>query len=143
MDEQERNTVIFDRPVDDPEPEKAKTVEITYIDADPEPDQEPAKALGLDYSYVAADDQPSHAAPAEPTHSKKDNKEKTMLSEEEIKLLKSMIESHMGQWNKDYDGNEILPKPKSKYQRFVHLCDLLSSKKFLDIKFDSENNIIS
>ena len=71
-----------------------------------------------------------------------DNKDKTKLTEEEIKLLESMISSHMGQWNKDFDGNEVLPKPETKYQRIVHLCDLLSSKKFLDIRFDKDNNII-
>ena len=70
-----------------------------------------------------------------------DNKDKLTLTDEEIDLLKSMISSHMGQWNKDYDGNEILPKPETKYQRIVHLCDLLSCKKFLDIKFDSNNDI--
>ena len=52
-----------------------------------------------------------------------------------------MISSHMGQWNKDFDGNEVLPKPQTKYERIVHLCDLLSSKKFLDVKFDDKNNI--
>lgn len=65
------------------------------------------------------------------------------LTETEIKLLCSMIETHMGEWNKDYNGNEVLEKPKTKYQKFVHLCDLLSSKKFLEIKFDNNNEIIS
>ena len=45
----------------------------------------------------------------------------------------------MGPWNTDYDGNEILPKPKTKYENFVHMCDFLSSKKFLDVKFDNNN----
>lgn len=73
----------------------------------------------------------------------KDNKDKTNLTDEEVSLVCSMIESHMGQWNTDYEGNELLPKPKSKYQRFVHLCDYLSAKKFIDIKFDENNNIIN
>ena len=30
---------------------------------------------------------------------------------------------------------EILPKPKNKYQSFVHMCDYLSSKKFLNVNF--------
>lgn len=72
----------------------------------------------------------------------KENKKNTELKEEEIKLLCSMIETHMGEWTTDYSGKEVLKKPKTKYQRIVHLCDLLSSKKFLDIKFDNENNII-
>lgn len=72
----------------------------------------------------------------------KDNTSKTSLNEDEINLLCSMINSHMGEWNKDYDGNEILEKPKSKYERFVHMCDYLSSQKFLEIKFDENNNLI-
>ena len=72
----------------------------------------------------------------------KDNASKTSLKENEINLLCSMINSHMGEWNKDYDGNEILEKPKTKYERFVHMCDYLSSQKFLEIKFDENNNII-
>ena len=72
----------------------------------------------------------------------KDNKDKIKLTSEEINLLCSVIETHMGQWNKDYEGNEIMEKPTTKYQRFVHLCDLLSSKKFLDVKFDENNNIL-
>lgn len=71
-----------------------------------------------------------------------ENKDKTSLNKKQVDLLVSMISSHMGEWNKDYDGNEILPKPETKYQRIVHLCDLLSSKKFLDVKFDKDNNII-
>ena len=72
----------------------------------------------------------------------KDNAKQTELNEKEIGLLCQMVETHMGEWTKDYDGNDVLEKPKNKYQRFVHLCDLLSSKKFLEIKFDSNNNII-
>ena len=49
----------------------------------------------------------------------------------------------MGEFNKDYKGNVILPLPKTKEQRFVHMCDDLTSKKFLDIKFDENNNVIS
>ena len=64
-----------------------------------------------------------------------ENKDKTNLKEEEIKFMKSVIESHMGEWNKDFKGKEVLPLPLTKEQRFVHLCDFLSSRKFLDIKF--------
>ncbi len=70
------------------------------------------------------------------------NKDKTNLSEAEIDLVCSMIETHMGEWTKDYNGNEVLVAPKNKYQKFVHMCDLLSSKKFLDIKFDENNDIV-
>lgn len=63
------------------------------------------------------------------------------LTEHEIKALTNMISTHMGPWTKDYQGNEILKKPSNKYQRFVHMCDFLASKKFLEVPFD-KNEII-
>lgn len=65
-----------------------------------------------------------------------ENRSKLSLNDGEVDLLTRVISSHMGIWNKDYNGNEVLPIPKDKYQRFVHLCDYLSSKKFIDVKFD-------
>jgi len=66
----------------------------------------------------------------------KENKNSLKLSEEEIDILCKMISSHMGPWNTDYNGNEVLPVPKTAIQRFVHMCDYLASKKFLDVEFD-------
>lgn len=70
------------------------------------------------------------------------NKDKTELTEEEVKLIKRVISSHMGQWNTSNYSRVELPKPNDKYEFFVHMCDYLSSKKFLDVKFDEDNNII-
>lgn len=72
-----------------------------------------------------------------------DNKASLSFTDSEIEFLKDVIASHMGIWNKDFNGNEVLPIPKTKYQNFVHMCDYLSSKKFLDVKFDENNNILS
>ncbi len=63
------------------------------------------------------------------------------LTGHEIKALTNMISTHMGPWTKDYQGNEILKKPSNKYQRFVHMCDFLASKKFLEVPFD-KNEIV-
>lgn len=65
-----------------------------------------------------------------------ENKDKLSLSEEEISLLTRVISSHMGIWNKDFNDNEVLPKPCDKYQRFVHMCDYLASKKFINVNFN-------
>ncbi len=52
--------------------------------------------------------------------------------------LSNLIISHMGQWNTDWkNGQEILPKPESKIQAFVHLCDYLASRKFLEFNFEA------
>lgn len=72
----------------------------------------------------------------------KDNASDLKLTEEDLNLVCSMIESHMGEFNKDYKGNTILPLPNNKYQKFVHMCDFLASKKFLDIRFDENDNIV-
>ena len=65
----------------------------------------------------------------------KSNKEKLKLSDEQIDFIYKCIASHMGEWNTDYNGNPILPKPKTKYEKFVHMCDYIASKKFLNIEF--------
>lgn len=47
-----------------------------------------------------------------------------------------MIASHMGQWNTGWNGEgEILPKPKTAAQKFVHMCDYLASRKWLNVDF--------
>ena len=71
----------------------------------------------------------------------KNNKDKLEFTDDEINLLYDMTSCHMGEFNTDFKGNEVLPLPKTKYARFVNMCDLLSSKKFLNIHFDSNNNI--
>ena len=48
----------------------------------------------------------------------------------------------MGPWNTNYKGNEVLPKPKTKYENFVHMCDYLASRKYLNIKFDNNDDIM-
>jgi len=51
--------------------------------------------------------------------------------------IRDLIETHMGQWNKDYKTHEeILPLPITRMQKFVHLCDYLASRRFLDVDFD-------
>lgn len=72
----------------------------------------------------------------------RENKEKLTLTDSEIDFITNVISAHMGPWTTDYRGNEVLPKPANKYQRFVHMCDFLASRKFLDIKFDN-NDIIN
>lgn len=64
------------------------------------------------------------------------------LSSEDAAFISDSIKTHMGNWTTDYQGNEILEKPKSKYQNFVHMCDFLASRKCLLLEFDDNNNII-
>ena len=70
-----------------------------------------------------------------------DCEENLGLEVEEIEFLGDVIKTHMGVWTTDYNGNEILEKPKTKYQNFVHMCDYLASRKCILVPFDEENKI--
>ena len=60
---------------------------------------------------------------------------KEIYNSDICKTIKRAIETHMGNYNKDRQGNEILPKPQTELEKFVHLCDYLSSRKFINIDF--------
>ena len=68
-----------------------------------------------------------------------DNKDKLTLNDTEIKLITNMISSHMGPWNTNNYSDVVLPKPSNKYQRFVHMCDFLASRKFLNVNFENDD----
>ena len=66
-----------------------------------------------------------------------ENKDKLSLEVDDIRKMCSMIESHMGEWTYDsYNQKEVLPKPRTAEQRFVHMCDFLASRKFLSVNFE-------
>ena len=71
----------------------------------------------------------------------KENKDKLTLTDEEIDFIVRVTASHMGEWNTNSYSNVVLPLPKDKFQRFVHMCDFLSSRKFLDVKFENDDII--
>ena len=66
-----------------------------------------------------------------------ESKDELELSDKEIDFVCNCIKTHMGPWTTNYKGEEVLEPPTDKYQRFVHMCDYLASRKFLDIKFDN------
>ena len=70
-----------------------------------------------------------------------DNEEAFDLEMEEIEFVCDVIKTHMGPWTTDYNGMEVLEKPKTKYQNFVHMCDFLASRKVLLVPFDENNNV--
>ena len=70
-----------------------------------------------------------------------EHKEEIGLNEEDAKFMQDVIKTHMGNWTTDYNGNEVLEPPKTKYQNFVHMCDYLASRKCLLVPFDEEDKI--
>ena len=73
----------------------------------------------------------------------KENKKELELNDDQIEFVTSVIETHMGPWTKNYKGEEVLSPPKTKEQKFVHMCDYLASRKFLEVNFDKDDNIIN
>lgn len=74
--------------------------------------------------------------------------EKTLegsLMMDDAEEIARLISTHMGQWcepgrwNK-YDDRAVLPKPQTDDEFFVHMCDYLASRKFLEVKgvYDEE-----
>lgn len=67
----------------------------------------------------------------------------TMKIEEQLPseccaAMLSAISSHMGEFNTDYRTHEeILPKPVTQMDKFVHQCDYLASRKYLEVNFDA------
>lgn len=48
-------------------------------------------------------------------------------------MIKDCIARHMGIWNTNKYSDVILDKPRSRMERYVHMCDYLSSRKFFDM----------
>jgi len=71
----------------------------------------------------------------------KNKKDKLLINDEDIEYVTRLISSHMGPWTKDKEGNEVLPKPETKEELLVHLCDYIASRNFLNVHF--ENNEIA
>lgn len=71
-----------------------------------------------------------------------ENKDDLELTDDEITFVSDAIKTHMGPWTTNYQGEDVLEPPKSKSQRFVHMCDYLASRKFLEVPFDENNNVL-
>lgn len=63
---------------------------------------------------------------------------KNIVSEEIFNLIMDGIETHMGQWNADFKTKkEVLDKPSTGLQKFIHMCDYLASRKCLEFNFNA------
>ena len=69
-----------------------------------------------------------------------ENMDKLYIAPEEAQFVASLILTHMGPWNKDRQGNVIMPVPQTKEELLIHLCDYIASRNFLNVAF--ENNEI-
>lgn len=68
---------------------------------------------------------------------KEDNELKEILEKDTLKTILGCIVTHMGFWTKDFKTKkDVLPRPQTKMQNFVHWCDYLASRKCLEFNFD-------
>ena len=64
-----------------------------------------------------------------------ENASKLEMNIEDVRKMCMMIESHMGKWNKCNYSDVELPVPTTEMQRFVHRCDYLASRNYLNVRF--------
>ena len=57
------------------------------------------------------------------------------LTHNEVELIASTIESHMGAWNTNDRSSVVLPKPENRFQKMLHWADYLASRKDIEVKF--------
>lgn len=98
-----------------------------------------------EYSGQAKDDNGEYITKTDPKHPiyaaisvLKIHEENKLLDLDELNFLCTGMLTHMGQWNKDFEGNEILQKPTMPHQKLIHLCDYLASRNNLEFVFEEE-----
>ena len=64
-----------------------------------------------------------------------ENASKLEMDIDDVRKMCMMIESHMGKYNTSKYSDVELPVPTSEIQRFVHRCDYLASRKYLNVRF--------
>ena len=72
----------------------------------------------------------------------KELKDKLNMSEEELEKMANAVASHMGPWNTNQYSDVVLPVPKAPIEKFVHMCDYLASRRFINLEFDDEDHVI-
>ena len=64
-----------------------------------------------------------------------ENANKLEMDIDDVRKMCMLIESHMGKWNTNKYSKVELPVPTNELQRYVHRCDYLASRSYLNIKF--------
>ena len=72
----------------------------------------------------------------------KELKDKLSMTEEELEKMANAVASHMGPWNTNQYSDVVLPVPKAPIEKFVHMCDYLASRRFINLEFDDEDHVI-
>ena len=70
------------------------------------------------------------------------NKSNNAYMKEVVTAVYNCVASHMGEWNTaNYAKGIVLPKPSNKLEEWVHMCDYLGSRKYIEFNFDAWNEV--
>ena len=97
---------------------------------------------GLKYGEVKKDNYTKFDHPILASTYVKDNKKNLKMTDEDVEKVSSAIASHMGPWNTSSYSEVVLPVPKAPMEKFVHMCDYLASRRFINLDFDKDDNVI-
>lgn len=62
-----------------------------------------------------------------------------MIPGDARQAVANAIRSHMGQWSTSKKNHMVLPKPATRMQRFVHMCDYLASRRGIEVRMSVES----
>lgn len=97
---------------------------------------------GLKYGKVKTDKYTKFDHPVLISDYVKENRASLKMSDEDVEKVCSMVASHMGPWNTSNYSEVVLPIPRLPMEKFVHMCDYLASRRFINLDFDDDNNVI-
>jgi len=97
---------------------------------------------GLKYGKVKTDKYTKFDHPVIASDFVKENRSSLKMSDEDIEKVCAMVASHMGPWNTSSYSSVVLNVPKAPMEKFVHMCDYLASRRFINLEFDENNNVI-
>lgn len=97
---------------------------------------------GLKYGKVKTDKYTKFDHPILISNYVKENRDNLKMADEDVAKICAMVESHMGPWNVSNYSDVVLPVPKAPMEKFVHMCDYLASRRFINLEFDDNNDVI-
>lgn len=97
---------------------------------------------GLKYGKVKTDKYTKFDHPLLISEYVKELRENLKMHDEDIAKVCAMVSSHMGPWNVNNYSDVVLPIPKAPMEKFVHMCDYLASRRFINLDFDENDNVI-
>ena len=56
--------------------------------------------------------------------------------DEDARLIANCVMTHMGRWTTSKHSPVVLPEPTTRLEQFVHVCDYLASRKYINIDFN-------